>query len=75
MQKKLGEQLLSDAKRRIISKDDLLEACLKTLTDDQIYEIAIANDFVMTENEDANIDMENSPQQRIIDAVLARHGD
>lgn len=43
---KLSEQLLRDAKNRFIDKNELLEACLSTLTADQLYEMAIQHGFL-----------------------------
>ena len=75
MGKNLSNQLFEDANRRVISKDDLLRACLRTMSEDQLYEMAIECGFIITEEPIEKIDMISSPQERIIDAVLARHGD
>jgi|TARA_B110000259_G_scaffold71918_1_gene84562 hypothetical protein len=74
---KLSEQLLKDANNRFIDKNELLEACLSTLTADQLYEMAIKNGFLLTK-EDVSaelLDQSKSSQEKIIDAVLARHGE
>jgi len=78
----LAEQLLHDARKKFIDKDDLLIACLKNMTEDQLYEMAIDYGFIVTEDEDAiphidNLDDDDSRtvQDKIIDAVLARHGE
>jgi len=74
---KLSEQLLRDAKNRFIDKNELLEACLSTLTADQLYEMAIQHGFLLTK-EDVSaelLDQTKSSQEKIIDAVLARHGE
>jgi len=78
----LAEQLLHDARKKFIDKDDLLIACLKNMTEDQLYEMAIEYGFIVTEDEDAiphidNLDDDDSRtvQDKIIDAVLARHGE
>mgnify|MGYP003628369624 FL=1 len=74
---KLSEQLLKDANNRFIDKNELLEACLSTLTADQLYEMAIQNGFLLTK-EDVSaelLDQSKSSQEKIIDAVLARHGE
>jgi|TARA_B110000240_G_C13490439_1_gene449348 hypothetical protein len=74
---KLSEQLLKDANNRFIDKNELLEACLSTLTADQLYEMAIENGFLLTK-EDVSaelLDQSKSSQEKIIDAVLARHGE
>ena len=74
---KLSEQLLKDANNRFIDKNELLEACLSTLTADQLYEMAIKNGFLLTK-EDVSaelLDQTKSSQEKIIDAVLARHGE
>ena len=73
----LSEQLLRDAKNRFIDKNELLEACLSTLTADQLYEMAIQHGFLLTK-EDVSaelLDQTKSSQEKIIDAVLARHGE
>jgi len=78
----LAEQLLHDARKKFIDKDDLLIACLKNMSEDQLYEMAIDYGFIVTEDEDAiphidNFDDDDSRtvQDKIIDAVLARHGE
>jgi|TARA_B110000977_G_scaffold107185_1_gene139608 hypothetical protein len=74
---KLSEQLLKDANNRFIDKNELLEACLSTLTADQLYEMAIQHGFLLTK-EDVSaelLDQSKSSQEKIIDAVLARHGE
>ena len=76
---KLAEQLLEDAQKRFISKDDLLEACLETMTEDQLYEMAIKNEFIKTKIEDDDYIVverdEQTTPEKIIDAVLARYGE
>ena len=76
---KLAEQLLEDAQKRFISKDDLLEACLETMTEDQLYEMAIKNEFIKTKIEDDDYIVverdEMTTPEKIIDAVLARYGE
>lgn len=76
----LAKQLLEDAKNRFIQKDDLLEACLEVMTEDQLYEMAIANDFIKTKVDDDDYlvvdrDNEQTTPEKIIDAVLARYGE
>tara|TARA_A100001015_G_scaffold303802_1_gene394043 strand:+ start:7865 stop:8092 length:228 start_codon:yes stop_codon:yes gene_type:complete len=75
MQSSLARQLFEDADRQIINKNDLLKACLRNMSEDQLYEMAIECGFIITEEPIEKIDMISSPQERIIDAVLARHGD
>lgn len=74
---KIAEQLLEDANKRVISKDELLEACINAMSEDQLYEMAIENHFIETgeDVEYADVNLETSPQERIIEAVLARHGE
>jgi hypothetical protein len=43
------------------------------MTEDQIYRMAISESFVETEYN--QIDYDKSAPERIIDAVLARHGE
>jgi|DEB0MinimDraft_6_1074348.scaffolds.fasta_scaffold17481_4 hypothetical protein len=77
----IAEQLMYDANKGFINKNDLLLACLETMTENQIYKMAIKNDFIITEDDSAitnpsQIDDDTqSIQEKIIDAVLARHGD
>lgn len=80
----IAEQLMHDANKGFINKNDLLIACLETMTENQIYKMAIKNDFIITEDDSAitnpsNLDDDTddtqSIQEKIIDAVLARHGD
>jgi hypothetical protein len=76
---KLAEQLLEDAQKRFINKDDLLEACLETMTEDQLYDMAIKNEFIKTKIEDDDYIVverdEMTTPEKIIDAVLARYGE
>jgi len=74
----LAEQLLDDANKRFIDKNELLEACLEIMTEDQLYEIAIKHGFIKTEVEDDDyviIEHEQTTPEKIIDAVLARYGE
>ena len=76
---KLAEQLLEDAQKRFIQKDDLLIACLETMTEDQLYEMAIKNEFIKTKVEEDDYVLERNEEmttpEKIIDAVLARYGE
>lgn len=73
----LGKQLFEDSQRRFISKNELLEACLETMTDEQLYEMSIKYGFILTERDvgESELDMSSATQEKIIDKVLARHGD
>jgi len=75
----LAKQLLEDAQRRFIDRDELLEACLEVMTEDQLYEMAIKNDFIKTKIEDDDYVVverdEQTTPEKIIDAVLARYGE
>lgn len=73
----LRKQLLEDANRRFIYKDELLEACLEFMTDEQLYEMAIKHGFIITESDvdESELDLTTATQEKIIDKVLARHGD
>lgn len=75
----LAKQLLEDAQRRFIDRDELLEACLEVMTEDQLYEMAIKNDFIKTKIEDDDYIVverdEMTTPEKIIDAVLARYGE
>lgn len=75
----LAEQLLQDVRKRYIDRDSLLEACLKNMTRDQLYEMAINYGFIVAEDEDVAYEpKENNHmtvQDKIIEAVLARHGE
>jgi hypothetical protein len=75
----LAKQLLEDAQRRFIDRDELLEACLEVMTEDQLYEMAIKNDFIKTKIDDDDYIVverdEMTTPEKIIDAVLARYGE
>lgn len=73
----LRKQLLEDANRRFIYKDELLEACLEFMTDEQLYEMSIKHGFIITESDvdESELDLTTATQEKIIDKVLARHGD
>jgi|TARA_B110000977_G_scaffold70013_1_gene95083 hypothetical protein len=71
---KIANQLFEDAEREDgFNKAELLEACLSAMTEDQIYRMAINEGFVAVDHK--GIDYDKSTPERIIDAVLARHGE
>lgn len=72
---KLAQQLLEDANKRYIDKDELLQACLESMTEDQLYEMAITHDYISTQEDIAVVNPDQSTPERIIDAVLARYGE
>jgi hypothetical protein len=75
---KLAEQLLADANKRFIDKNELLNACLESMTEDQLFEMAISYDYIKTKSEPGDhpvINPDQSTPERIIDAVLARYGE
>ena len=47
---RLAEQLLSDANRKFIDKNELLKACLESMTDNQLFEMAINYDYIKTKS-------------------------
>lgn len=80
----IAKQLLSDARRGIIDKDALLEACvmkLESISQEDLYKLALDEGFVgmqqdtteevLEEQEMKNLDA----TQRIIEKVLSRHGE
>ena len=80
----IAKQLMADARRGIINKDDLLEACLnrlESLSPEDLYKLALDEGFigmqqveveeVIEEREMKNLDA----TQRIIEKVLSRHGE
>lgn len=71
----IAVQLLEDADKRAIDKRDLLQACLETMSEDQLYEMAILHGFIGEPETEKDLCFESSTQERIIDAVLARHGE
>jgi len=76
---KLGKQLLEDANKRFISKTELLEACLESMTEDQLFEMAIKYDYISTSEDHEDyptaVNPDQSTPERIVDAVLARYGE
>ena len=83
MTKSIAKQLLSDAKQGHISKDDLLEVCLKRLasiSEQDLYDLALDEGFINVDHEIEEIEEEKefrelSASQRIIEKVLSRYGD
>jgi hypothetical protein len=73
----LGKQLLEDANKRFIVKGELLEACLETMTEDQLFEMAIKYEFIRADESDDPmvVNPDQSTPERIIEAVLARYGE
>lgn len=76
---KLGKQLLEDANKRFISKTELLEACLESMTEDQLFEMAIRYEYISTSEDPDDyptvVNPDQSTPERIVDAVLARYGE
>ena len=80
----IAKQLLSDARRGIIDKDALLQACvmrLEIISQEDLYKLALDEGFIGTqppEVEETNEDRELKnldATQRIIEKVLSRHGE
>ena len=74
---KLAEQLLADANKRFIDKNELLNACLESMTEDQLFEMAIKYEFIRANESDDPmvVNPDQSTPERIIEAVLARYGE
>lgn len=72
---KLAQQLLEDANKRYIDKDELLQACLESMSEDQLYEMAITHGYISTQEDIAVVNPDQSTPEKIIDAVLARYGE
>lgn len=76
----IAKQLLSDAKRGIISKDALLQACLtrlESISEEDLYTMALEEGFVKTDKgePEEQFEKELDATQRIIEKVLSRHGE
>lgn len=76
------KQLLSDARKGLISKDKLLVKCLEMLdqsSSEDLYKMALDEGFINTQSDaDEIIDDEFNKldtTQRIIEKVLSRHGE
>jgi len=80
----IAKQLLSDARRGIIDKDALLEACvmkLESISQEDLYRLALDEGFVGMQ-QDTTDEVLEEPEiknldatQRIIEKVLSRHGE
>jgi len=69
----IAKQLFEDASRGVgFNKSALLKACLDSMTEDQVYKMAISERFIEI---DPVIDYEKTTTEKIIDAVLSRHGE
>ena len=73
----LAKQLFEDADKRFIDKTELILACLTTMTEDQLYEMAIKYEFIRANESDDPmvVNPDQSTPERIIEAVLARYGE
>ena len=73
----LAKQLFEDANKKFIAKHELLEACLETMTEDQLFEMAIKYEFIRADESDDPmvVNPDQSTPERIIEAVLARYGE
>ena len=75
---KLAQQLLEDANKRFIDKNELIFACLSIMTEDQLYEMSIKHKFIQTESDPddfVRVHPDQSTPEKIIDAVLSRYGE
>lgn len=83
MSRTIARQLLSDARRGVISKDALLQVCLKRLediSDEELYRLALDEGFIHIGRQDPEDPFEAELKeldatQRIIEKVLSRHGE
>lgn len=83
MSRTIAHQLLSDARRGIISKDALLRVCLERLEDiseEELYRLALDEGFIHTDRHEPEDPFEVELKeldatQRIIEKVLSRHGE
>lgn len=80
----IAKQLLSDARRGIINRDALLQACLarlESISEEDLYTMALEEGFVKTdrgepeEQFEKEFEKELDATQRIIEKVLSRHGE
>jgi len=73
----LAKQLFEDCNKKFIDKNELLEACLESMTEDQLYEMAIKYEFIRANESDDPmvVNPDQSTPERIIEAVLARYGE
>ena len=84
MSRTIAQQLFSDARRGVISKTDLLRACLQKLesiSEEELYCLALNEGFIHKANKDLRDDTYDfelkklDATQRIIEKVLSRYGD
>ena len=84
MSRTIAQQLFSDARRGVISKTDLLRACmqkLESISEEELYCLALNEGFIHTANKDLRDDTYDfelkklDATQRIIEKVLSRYGD
>ena len=83
MSKGIAQQLLSDARRGVISKDALLSVCLnrlESISEESLYKLALDEGFIQVEHSEPEEEFEAELRkldatQRIIEKVLSRYGE
>ena len=75
----IAVSLMEDIRKGRLRKTELIEACLSHMSDDQIYNMAIQEGFIIPDNEeDRKEDRihydDLTAQDKIIEKILARHG-
>jgi hypothetical protein len=75
----IAVSLMEDIRKGRLRKTELIEACLSHMSDDQIYNMAIQEGFIIPDgDEDRKEDRihydDLTAQDKIIEKILARHG-
>lgn len=75
----IAVSLMEDIRKGRLRKTELIEACLSHMSDDQIYNMAIQEGFIIPDcEEDRKEDRihydDLTTQDKIIEKILARHG-
>lgn len=74
----IGDALMEDVLKGRIRKTELIHACFKHMSEEQIFNMAVKEGFIVPDDEDLKDDKiyydDLTPQDRIIEKILARHG-
>ena len=72
MGRKFTNQILDDIENGFLDKDEVLRACLEYMNEDDVYDMAIRNDFIV-DDKDIYDDFDNEDELSFEQRILKRH--
>lgn len=74
MSRKFTNQILDDIDNGLLNVEDVLMACLKYMSDDQVRDMALRNDFTFEEDTYTNYqDYDDDEELSYEDRIIRRH--